>query len=123
RGFGRQSEPARPCGLFVDTIEQFHHAPRPYRPVAQQSAGDTHGLLAEAEWREQVDCDAIVVSGVERDLAGAARLGERAHHVKRLVTVERSHFDGYDVLDLDKLAPELVGQNAPAHRWLQIETK
>ena len=107
----------------MDTIEQVHDSPRPYRPVAQQPARDAHGMLAETEWCEQVDHDAVVIAGIERDLAGTARLRQRAHHVERLVAVERCHFDGHDIFDLDELAPEFIGQNAPAHGGLQIETK
>ena len=55
--------------------------------------------------------------------SGAAGFGDGAHHVERLVAIERRDLDRHHIFDLRESAPEFVGQHAPAHRRLQIESE
>ena len=64
--------------------------------------------------------DRIVVARVERDIAAAA-LDERRDDVERAVAVERRDLDRDDALDVEKAAPEVPIEHAPADRGLKVE--
>ena len=96
---------------------------RPDRPVAQQPADDPRARLGrrpEAERRQQVEHDVVVVAGVEGDVV-AAGLGDGADHVERLVAVERGDLDRDDALDLGEPPPERDRSSRPAHGRLEVE--
>src|SRR6476619_5245138 len=44
-----------------------------------------------------------------------------AHYIERPIAIERRDFDGSNILDSGKAAPEGDGQDQPAHRRLQIK--
>src|SRR5256885_2063554 len=68
---------------------------------------------------EQVHHDVVVVAGVERNVA--AGFGDGADDVKSLVAIEGSDFDGGDIFDFGKLAPEIEREDAAADGGLEIE--
>ena len=56
-------------------------------------------------------------------MSGAAGFRDGAHHVDRLIAIERRDLDGHHVFDLREAAPERVRQHAAAHRRLQVEAE
>ena len=79
---------------------------RPHRPMSQQAAGNSERLSAEVKLREQVVQNVVIVSGVESDFLGAARLRQGANNVERLIAIKRRDLNRDDIFDLNKLAPE-----------------
>src|SRR5205823_5550337 len=96
----------------------------PDRPVAQQAADDAAlhelGAFLEAVGRDQVHDDVVVVAGVQSDVV-ASCLDDCADDVDRLVAVEGSDLDGYDVFDLGELSPEREGEHTSADGGLEVE--
>ena len=68
----------------------------------------------EAERRDEVADDVVVVAGVERDVV-AARFGDGADHVERLIAIERRDLDRHDPRNLRETPPERVRQRPSAH--------
>ena len=48
--------------------EQLHRAFGPHRPVTEQASDDPQRFAAEAERRQQIGNNVVVVAGVERDV-------------------------------------------------------
>ena len=94
----------------------------PDGPMTQQAADDASAVATEIELRQQIDQDVVVVAGIESDIVFAAGIEHGTDHVDGLIAIERSHFDGHDIFNLDKFAPEAIGKNLAAGEWLQIET-
>ena len=97
----------------------------PDRPVTEEPARDAelNGATVgsgEAEGREKVSDDGVIVSGVERDVVTAG-LGDRTNDVEGLVAVEGSDLDGDDVFDFNEATPEGIRQRATADAGLQVE--
>jgi hypothetical protein len=63
----------------------------------------------------------VIVSGVQRDVARAPRLGDRAHYHFGAAAVERGDLDGDEVVELHEAAPERAGEIATTHCRLQVE--
>ena len=74
----------------------------------------------EAEGGQQVHHDIVVVAGVKRDVVTTG-LGDGTDHVAGLVAVEGSDFDGDNILNLRKPAPERVRQHSPAGGGLKVK--
>ena len=106
-------------------LQQLDRPLRPTRPLTQQPADDPQPHLAasgrDAELRQQIEQDVIVVAGVERDVPGAPGFGHGADDLEGLVTVERRNLDGHDVRDLHEAPPEWIRQQPAPGRGLQIE--
>ena len=95
--------------------------PRPDGPMPQKSPDDARASVAETVLRQQIDQDAVVVAGVKSDIT--SRFSHCPNYIDGLISIERSHFDGYDILDIDKFAPECVREDSAAHARLQIESE
>src|SRR5205823_2551933 len=93
----------------------------PHGPVAQEAAHDADASATKIERRHQVEQEVVIVSGVQRDLVGAAGIGDGAHDVDSLVAIEWRDFNRDYVFDFGELAPKLVRQNSSADAGLQIE--
>src|SRR5579871_6983065 len=101
-------EPSRALWLFLDTLQQFHRAPRPHCPMTEQPPYDSYGAPGEFEWRQQIDHDAVIVAGIESDVTGASGFRHGAHDIDGLVSIKGRHLNGDDVFNLGKIAPEFV---------------
>ncbi len=111
----------------MDTFEQLHGAPRPYRPMPKQSAGkpnrDSAVRRRKTELGHEVADDVVVVPGIEDDFLMTATLGQRSRHIQGLIAVERCHFDRHHVLYLQEFPPKAIVQRPPANRGLQVESE
>ena len=103
--------------------EQFSCAASPDGPMAEEAPNDAALDLFAVDVKnvrsEQVHHDVVVVAGVERNVA--AGFGDGADDVKSLVAIEGSDFDGGDIFDFGKLAPEIEREDAAADGGLEIE--
>src|SRR6185312_7470782 len=77
---------------------------------------------AQRERRDEIEQDAVVIAGVERDALLRAGGDDTFHHVQRAVAVERRDLDRRDLLDLGEAAPEGGGKRNAADGGLQIES-
>ena len=116
--------PGRRRDAALALVEQLDR-PASSRPPSARAARRRSGARpssadGEAERREQVGDDVVVVAGVERDVV-APGLGDGPDDVERLVAVERRDLDRDDVLDLGEAPPERVRQQPAAHRGLEVE--
>ena len=89
--------------------------------TSNNAAFHRFAVHVEAKWREQIHHDVIIIACIQRDIL-AARLSNGANHIQRLIAVERRDFDGDDILNFGKPAPEGVRENAPADCRLQVKS-
>ena len=115
----RQQFAGNRVGVLLGEGEVRNGSLRPHRPMPQQAAGDSERLSAEVKPREQVIQNVVIISRVESDFLGAARLRQSADHVERLIAVKGSDLDRDDVFNFNELPPEFVGQQTTADRGLQ----
>src|SRR6185437_1768381 len=106
--------------LFCE-LEMRNRCFGPDSPVAQQAADDSCAVAAEIKFREQIDQDVVIVAGIKSDFVFAAGIEHGTDHVNSLIAIERRHFDGDDILDLDKFAPEAIRKDLSAGERLQIK--
>ena len=108
-------------------FQQFHRLLRPTGPMSEQATGKVQlhqsACGGELKLREQIEHDVVVVARVERDVARATGLGDRAHHVEGLIAVERGDLDAGNIRHLGKPSPEVGRKQAPARRRLEIESE
>src|SRR3984893_4746284 len=85
----------------VTLLQQFRRTPRPYGPVAQETAHDAALFRSPSDSkknrRDDIDPSFVIVAGIERDVASSLR--RRPDNIERLVAIERSNFDGDHALD------------------------
>ena len=94
----------------------------PHGPMPKQSAHNSYPLIVEIKCRKQVNQNVVVISGVQRDLLGAPRMGQCAYHIDGLVAIEWCNLNGNHVLDLKEATPELVRQYPTTDSRLQIKS-
>ena len=93
----------------------------PDGPVSQQTADDASAVAAEIKFCQQIDQDVVVVAGIQSNLIFATGIEHSTDHIDGLIAIERRHFDGNDIFNLDELAPEAIGKNLAAGERLQIK--
>ena len=113
---------------------------RPRSPVASRSSNSTARRVHTAHWPSSPPTirrstfrppvwnrNGVTRSGMMKSslpvysAIAAARVGHRAHHVQRLVAIERRDLDRDDVLDLGQPPPEREPQHPSADRRLEVE--
>ena len=127
RGFGEPRFVERcPAARRLDAREQLDGRASPTRPLAEESAIDpAHGTFTadgDAERREQIDNDVVVVAGIERDIV-APLVGHGTNDVDRLIAIEGRDLDGPDIRQLGEPPPERIAQHPSANCGLQIEAE
>src|SRR6185312_4169964 len=107
-------------------LEELDGAPRPDAPMAEQAAGDPEldrrAVAREAERGQEIEHDAVVIAGIERDALLGARLDDAAHHVEGAVAVEGRDLHRDHRLELGKAPPEAMREREAAHGGLEIES-
>lgn len=108
------------------SLDELDRSAGPVCPMTKQATHHPDGaplalVIPEPEGRCQVGNDIVIVTRVQRDLRGSARLDHRAHHIEGRVPIERSDLDGNHGLELGEPSPETVAQLAATCRRLQIE--
>src|SRR5215469_1020913 len=107
------------------TLELRDGALGPYRPMAEQTApkiragGDA--LVAQVEWKGEVEQNVVVIARVERDPIERASCMDAPQYVQRAVTIERCDFDCDHIVNLCKAPPEIRCQDHAADRGLQVK--
>ena len=95
--------------------------------MSQQPPGEVNCRLSlragKAVSGQQVDNDAVVVSGIECHAVLPSAVDQRTRNIQRLVAIEAGNLDREYLLDLEKPAPEGVPEQPASHRGLQVETK
>lgn len=86
----------------------------PHNPSLRELA-----VNLESKGSDEIHHDIVIVPRVEADVS--PRFSYSADYIQGLVTAERCHLDGHDILDLGEPASEFVRKCAPAHRRLQVE--
>ena len=71
--------------------------------MPQQAAGDPERLSAEVETGKQIIQNVVIVSSVESDFMGAARLRQGANNIERLIAIERRDLNRDHIFDLNEL--------------------
>ena len=101
-------------------FQQLDCAPRPHRPMAEQTTDNAALFASDSKRSEKVGDDIVVVAGIKRDVI-ATGINHSTHHIKSLVAVERRDLDGDDVLDFRKPTPEVIRKNTSTDARLQIK--
>ncbi|GAA2769382.1 hypothetical protein [Nonomuraea dietziae] len=107
-------------------LQQLDRLLDPDRPLAEQAADELDLDLAAVHdhpgGRDQVGQDVVVVAGVERHLAGAARPDHPVQHVERAVAGSNGAtlMPTTDSIEAS-LVQKLLGQRATADGGLQVE--
>src|SRR5215468_3971184 len=102
--------------------QMCHGGVGPHRPMAQQAAGKTNWTGAKIKLDQKVEQDVVIIAGIQSNLVGAARVGDGAHDINRVIAVEWCNLHRNHILDLGKLPPEFVGKESASDCGLQIET-
>src|SRR5262249_46068202 len=103
---------------------KFNGRARPDGPMAEKTADDAARYLLsvhqEYKGGEQIHDDVVVLARIKGCIATG--FGDGANDVERVIAIEGSDFDRYDIFDFCKFAPETVGEDAAANGRLQVET-
>src|SRR5918912_382226 len=118
-------QPAKSCrasktAAFMSVTAGASAGP-PAAPRRPARASPPAARLAR-EGRHEVDDDAVVVAGVEREVV-APGVGHGAHDVVRPIAAERGDLDRPHARQLGERPPERVVEDASADGGLEVEAE